>query len=438
MLRKPVVAGQFYPDSPEELRAMIKSFVDPEAEKEDAVGLVAPHAGYIYSGSVAGAVVSHIKFKDTFIIIGPNHTGRGVPLSIMTEGTWQTPLGKVEVDSDLAQKLASISHYLKPDTLAHEYEHSIEVQLPFLQYLNKDIKIVPIVLSHASSEIYKEIGLEIARAVKALGSKVLLIASSDMTHYESQETARRKDTQAIEAILNFDADELLRRVEESRITMCGYGPVACLISAARELGAKMAEVVKYQTSGDVSGDFSNVVGYAGIILKTLEPSPLVKLAESAVNAYVREGKIIKPPEELPSEMEIKAGAFVSIHKMGELRGCIGTIEPFTRNVAQEIIVNAISAAVRDPRFPPVTSAELKSLSYSVDVLTQPEAVKNKQELDPKKFGLIVECGFRRGLLLPDLEGVENVDQQIDICCLKAGISPGEPLKLHRFEVKRYK
>jgi hypothetical protein len=164
---------------------------------------------------------------------------------------------------------------------------------------------------------------------------------------------------------------------------------------------------------------------------------LVRLAKKAVETYIKEGKVFKP-EKLTLGMKEKAGVFVSIHKLGELRGCIGTIEPQRPNVAEEIIMNAISSATRDPRFLPITPEELKDLDYSVDVLTTPQPVKGKDQLDPKKYGVIVEAGWRKGLLLPDLEGVDTVDYQIDICRQKAGIGPNEPVKLYRFEVKRYK
>ena len=266
MIRNPAVAGQFYPASASELKAMIEGMV-----KQEAIGLISPHAGYIYSGPVAGAVISRIKFKDTFIIMGPNHTGAGKPFSIMTEGVWKTPLGEVEIDSELGKKLLATSKYLQEDKTAHLYEHSIEVQLPFLQYFKPhfkpDFKLVPIVMAYTSGAICKELGKEIAKAVKELGKKVVIIASSDMTHYEPQESAQRKDNQAIEAILDLNEDELLKRVEELDISMCGYAPAVSLIAAAKELGATGAELVRYQTSGDVTGDYSAVVGYAGIIIK---------------------------------------------------------------------------------------------------------------------------------------------------------------------------
>jgi len=166
--------------------------------------------------------------------------------------------------------------------------------------------------------------------------------------------------------------------------------------------------------------------------------PIAALAKETVETYIRTGKRPKPPAELTPEMKEKAGVFVSIHKKGELRGCIGTFEPQERNVAAEVIANAVSSATRDPRFPSVSVGELKDLDYSVDVLTKPEPVEDESQLDPKKYGVIVECGWRKGLLLPDLEGVDSAEYQIDICRQKGGIGPEEPVRLYRFEVKRYK
>ncbi len=213
MIRNPAVAGQFYPASPSKLRTMIKSMVDEGAEKQEVIGLISPHAGYVYSGPVAGATISRVRLKDTFVIMGPNHTGRGKPFSIMTEGTWQTPLGQVPVDTELAKKILASSKYLQEDAAAHQYEHSIEVQLPILQYFKPDIKLVPIVMAGAGAEAYREIGRAIATAIKALDREVVIIASSDLTHYEPQESAKKKDTQAIAAILELDDEKLLERVE---------------------------------------------------------------------------------------------------------------------------------------------------------------------------------------------------------------------------------
>jgi len=438
MIRQPIAAGRFYPGTAEQLKAFIESFVENVEDKIDAVGIVSPHAGYIYSGAVAASVIARIETADTYIILGPNHTGMGKPFSIMTVGSWQTPLGDVPIDSVLSQSILANSRYLQEDRTAHQGEHSIEVQLPLLQFFKPDLKIVPIILAVATLDIYREIGGAVALAIKeAAGKKVLIVASSDMSHYEPQESASAKDHRAIEAILKMDEETLLDRVIKERISMCGYAPVVAMLTAAKALGAKTAELVRYQTSGDASGDYSSVVGYAGVIVRRHEMSPLVKLAKETVETYVKERKTIKPPEMLTPEMKERAGVFVSIKKDGQLRGCIGTFEPSRANIAEEIIANAVSAATRDPRFLPISPPELDRLSYSVDVLTKPEPA-TFEELDPKKYGVIAACGYRRGLLLPDLEGVDTAQEQLSICCQKAGISPGEPLTLSKFQVKRYR
>lgn len=267
MIRNAVAAGRYYPASASEIREMMATLVDKTAEKEEAIGLLMPHAGYPYSGPVAGATISRVKFRDTFIIMGPSHTGAGKPFSIMTEGVWRTPLGDVEIDSALGKKLLATSNYLQEDKAAHLYEHAVEVQIPFLQYFKPDIKIVPIVLAYAPAKVYKEIGHDIGRTIKESNRKAVIIASGDMTHYEPLKSAEEKDSQAIKAMLKLDEDELTRRYEELDISMCAYGPAVCLICAAKELGATGAELVKYQTSGDATGDYSSVVGYAGIIIK---------------------------------------------------------------------------------------------------------------------------------------------------------------------------
>jgi AmmeMemoRadiSam system protein B/AmmeMemoRadiSam system protein A len=438
MIRNPYVAGYFYPGSASELRAAIAKYVDKNAPKEEVVGLLVPHAGYQYSGPVTGATISRIKFKDTFIIMGPSHSGLGKPYSVMPEGTWKTPLGNVEVDSELARKIIAASKYIQEDYQAHQEEHAVEVQIPFLQYFKPDVRIVPIILSHAEVTIYKEIGKDIARAIKEMKREVVILASGDMTHYETRTSASEKDSKAVEAMLELNEDELTRRYQRLSISMCAYGPVVCLISAAKELGATGAELIKYQTSGDITGDHDAVVGYAGVIFKKAAMHPIAALAKETVDTYIREGKKPSLPKNLTPEMKQRAGVFISIHKLGNLRGCIGTFEPQQKNVAEEIITNAISSATRDPRFSAITPEELKDLDYSVDVLTTPEPVDDESQLDPKKYGVIVEAGWRRGLLLPDLEGVDTVEYQIDICRQKAGIAPDEPVKLYRFEVKRYK
>ncbi len=268
MIRNPVVAGQFYPGTSGSLSKAIENLVDKKRPKEDAIGVVAPHAGYIYSGSVAGEVFSSIKPKNKYIIMGPNHTGMGESFGISTSSAWKTPLGDVRIDRELADAILKNSKYIKADEVSNFHEHSIEVQLPFLQFLQKDFEFVPIVISFDAIDAYRAIGRSIASAVKDLGlqDSVTIVASSDMTHYESQEEAKRKDSIAIDAILKLDEARLVRSLTERGISMCGYAPTAIMLSAAKELGAKKARLINYATSGDASGDYSSVVGYAGIII----------------------------------------------------------------------------------------------------------------------------------------------------------------------------
>ena len=266
MIRKPAVSGQFYPSTPLALEKQVASLVQPKAQKQEVLGAVSPHAGYIYSGAVAGATLSKIIQPETFVILGPNHTGLGQDFSIMLEGVWKLPCGDAEIDSQLARQILKDSPDIKEDVTAHAFEHSIEVQIPFLQYLFKAFKFVPIIVSDASASTYKRIGAGIARAVRESNKKVVIIASSDMTHYEPHEAAKEKDSKAIKAILELDADKLMLTISKHNISMCGYGPVSIMLAAAKELGAKKAELVKYQTSGDTSGDYSSVVGYAGILV----------------------------------------------------------------------------------------------------------------------------------------------------------------------------
>jgi AmmeMemoRadiSam system protein B len=266
--REAVVAGQFYPASAEKLKAQIGSFVDKNIAKSPALACILPHAGYIYSGVVAAETVSRIELKEKVLLLGPNHTGEGEPFSIMTEGTWQTPLGDIQVDEPLAKKILKNSQTLVEDSLAHINEHSLEVELPILQYFKSDFTIVPMAFLSDDLKRLKIVGREIAEAVKDefLAGSIMLLASSDMTHYEPKNRAEEKDRLAIAAILELDEEKLMDVIRKFRITMCGYAPVIAMLSAAKALGARKAELVKYQTSAEETKDTKSVVGYAGIII----------------------------------------------------------------------------------------------------------------------------------------------------------------------------
>jgi MEMO1 family protein len=267
-VRSPHAAGSFYPASSQHLKEQIAKYSDKDAEKKDIIACLLPHAGYMYSGKVACQTVSGINIKDKVILLGPNHTGFGEAFSIMAEGLWETPLGEVEIDSPLAQDLLKNSKYLKNDALAHAQEHSLEVEIPILQFFKKDFKIVPIAFMSADIEGLRKCGDEIGEVLKRPEYKnsVLIAASSDMTHYEPKASAREKDNYAINAILELDEDKLIDRIMRMNITMCGYAPAVVMLRIAKLLGAKSGRLIAYQTSGDVTGDTDSVVGYAGITI----------------------------------------------------------------------------------------------------------------------------------------------------------------------------
>jgi AmmeMemoRadiSam system protein B len=278
-VRHPAVAGQFYPRSPQRLAADIQSYSSIELSPVPAIGCVVPHAGYMYSGHVAGAVYSHLELTSRCVILCPNHTGLGTPLSIMSSGQWETPLGDVPIDTRLAAQLKTNFSFLVEDTQAHRSEHAIEVQLPFLQARLKNFSFVPIAVGTGRFEALEMLGNAIAEAIAAEQERVLIIASSDMNHYESDGITRQKDSLAIERVLALDARGLYEVVNRQKISMCGYGPAVAMLTAARRLGATSAELVKYATSGDVSGDRNMVVGYAGIVITRKQQDPEQKPSE---------------------------------------------------------------------------------------------------------------------------------------------------------------
>lgn len=265
-LRAPAVAGRFYPRDVETLLADVRSYLGAPEPAIAAIGCVVPHAGYIYSGHVAGAVFARLDLPQRCIVMCPNHTGMGQPLAIMSRGAWATPLGPVPIDSDLAESLKQRLPLLAEDGDAHRAEHAIEVELPFLQLRKPDITFVPIALGTGRYEVLEALGNAIAEVVRTQNERVLIIASSDMNHYENDRVTRVKDGKAIEAILALDPRGLFDVVMNEEISMCGFGPTVAMLTAAKQLGATRAELIKYATSGDVSGDRDMVVGYAGIMI----------------------------------------------------------------------------------------------------------------------------------------------------------------------------
>jgi MEMO1 family protein len=264
-IREPAVAGRFYPGDAEKLRAEIRDYTRATAEEKlRAIGCVVPHAGYVYSGHVAGAVYERLELPRRYVILCPNHTGAGHPLAMMAEGAWRTPLGDAPIDSELAKQLLAAFPLLGEDDQAHRAEHALEVQLPFLQTLVPDFRFVPIVVGTGRLEVLSALGESIAKVLQPGSERVMVIASSDMNHYESDSATRVKDRFAIDRLLALDPKGLWEVVRERNISMCGYGPAVAMLTAARRMGATRAELIKYATSGDVSGDRDMVVGYAGV------------------------------------------------------------------------------------------------------------------------------------------------------------------------------
>jgi len=268
MIRPPAAAGRFYPGEPSLLNQELNSFLDggTQAIRVRAQACLVPHAGYMYSGHVAGAVYSRMEIPARVILIGPRHFPRGASLAILSEGAWQTPLGLAPIDHLLAEKIARACPLLREDAVAHSAEHSLEVQLPFLQQLAPSFSFVPIVIGTVHYAEFVALGQAIAEVISSEAGPILLVASSDMNHYESDGVTRLKDRKAIDRILAFDPRGLFDTVHDEEISMCGFGAAVAMLTAVRQLGATHAELVRYATSGEINGDLQEVVGYAGILI----------------------------------------------------------------------------------------------------------------------------------------------------------------------------
>ena len=267
MLREPAVAGRFYPGTREELVEELLSFMPGERAPAGFFGALVPHAGYMFSGKTAGAVYSRVSLPPSVIILGPNHTGRGAPGSVWASGSWRTPLGDMGIDSRLAGAIIENSPSLEEDYDAHIYEHSIEVQLPFLQYLREDVRFAPVTLSNFSLSACEDISEALFQAAREHLSPVAVLASSDMSHYEPEKIARAKDGKAVEAMLAMDEAALYRVVRDENISMCGNIPAVIMLMTVKKLGAEKAELAEYATSARASGDYSSVVGYCGMVFR---------------------------------------------------------------------------------------------------------------------------------------------------------------------------
>ncbi len=265
--REPSYAGQFYPADPETLRETVQSFLQQADAPIQAKAVVVPHAGYIYSGSVTGKVLSAVEVPHRVILLGPSHTGLGKALALSPDTAWHTPLGTVPTDTRLNRNLLESCPGLQEDNIAHLREHSLEVQVPFLQTLQPDCRIAAICIGTSDYASLEALGRGIAETIRSTDAPVLLLASSDMTHYESAETAARKDRLAIDHILELEPRGLYRTVIENNITMCGFAPTIAVLVACLDMGASTARLIDYTNSGKASGDYRQVVAYAGIAIE---------------------------------------------------------------------------------------------------------------------------------------------------------------------------
>ena len=266
MIRKAAVAGQFYFATSAKLNHQVQQCVLHNLPKEHAIGILSPHAGLIYSGTVAGAVYSRLESPATFLLIGPNHTGLGARMALMAQGAWEIPTGTVNIDERLSQRILKNVPLITSDNQAHLFEHSLEVQLPFIVYVSRESKIAPLAIMSATIEECRTAGEGIARAIREIPYPVVIVASSDMSHYVSDDTARKKDRMAIERVMALDPEGLYNTVRREGISMCGFLPATVMLFASKALGAREARLIKYTTSGEVSGDYDHVVGYAGMVI----------------------------------------------------------------------------------------------------------------------------------------------------------------------------
>jgi AmmeMemoRadiSam system protein B/AmmeMemoRadiSam system protein A len=473
-IRKPAVAGQFYPGDPGTLVKTIAGFfaeVDKETLSGRPIALIAPHAGYPYSGKTAAKAYKLLEGEefDTVVVVSPSHTVFFKGCSVFTGGGYATPLGVVETDQDLAQKAASIHPLVYASSQGHATgsargEHALEVHLPFLQIVLPKAKLVAIVMGDQEEESVGALGEVLASALK--GRNCLMVASTDLSHFHSEKEANRLDGAVKEAIEAYDPTELIDCLERGKGEACGGGPVAAVMSAARRLGSRELKCLDYTTSGAATGDFSEVVGYLSAVMVMGEKAQsdlaekkraadvlgvmaarrtdrkltdegkaqLHKIAREAIKAQL-EGKAYKPT---PSgELDMTRGAFVTIKIGGQLRGCIGQIR--ARDEIYRVIADmAVAAAFEDPRFPRLTKEEFERLEFEISVLTPLRRVYEFKEIKVGRDGLMIKLDMHSGLLLPQVatEYGWNTTEFLEQTCLKAGL-PKDSYKDKFAEIYRF-
>jgi len=446
-IREPAVAGAFYPDRPEVLTRDVKRYLE-NAKKEkvegEIVALIVPHAGYMYSGQVAAYAYRLIEGKtfDSVVLVGPSHRALFKGASLYDRGAYRTPLGLVPVDVDLSKRMMEGRKEIQFLPEAHAEEHSLEVQIPFLQMVFKSFKLVPIVMEpYWSWETCQTLASAMAEAVR--GKKVLLIASSDLSHFHSYEKAVELDKIVLSHIEKFDAEGLNRDLKQNRCEACGGGPILSIMLAAKALGANKGKVLKCLNSGDVTGDRTRVVGYAAAVfyktaggtgkmkeekkvgvdlgLSDQDKKSLHQIAKTVIENKVR-GKAVPEFKVESPILKENRGAFVTIQKKGQLRGCIGYIEgqgPLYKTIEEM----AEAAAFRDPRFVPVTEKELPDLEIEISVLTPLKKITDVNEIQVGKHGIYIKQGWLSGLLLPQVATEYGWDRQTFLghTCEKAGL-----------------
>jgi AmmeMemoRadiSam system protein B/AmmeMemoRadiSam system protein A len=451
--RPAAVAGSFYPADP----ARLAAFVDAALSRADVpkiegtvLGLVAPHAGYPFSGGVAAYSYAMVKGKHfkRVVIIGPTHVEPIGFTSVFDGDSYTTPLGKIEVDREFARKLAKADPSIRLSSTGHgihkqQSEHCLEVQLPFLQRaLAGDFKIVPIIMGEQSYESSRALGMALEKLLRNDGD-TLLVASSDLSHYHKYDEAVRKDRNLLNGITQNDFLTVSRNVEMGVWEACGGAPIVAVMIAAQHMGGSAPRLLKYANSGDAIGDKSRVVGYAALAiikgpvnkndekasaLNEQEKAELLRIARSSVESAVRDHKVYEPAAPAIGVLLQERGAFVTLTKKGQLRGCIGYTSPIYP-LFQTVRDVAALAALRDPRFPPVRESELKDLQYEISVLSPMRHVLDARTIKVGEHGLLIRKGSREGLLLPQVAVEQHWDRAtfLEEVALKAGL-PGEDLR----------
>jgi AmmeMemoRadiSam system protein B/AmmeMemoRadiSam system protein A len=433
--RKPIVAVSFYDGDADRLSRQIDSFL--QNVKRDSfpsgkiLALIAPHAGYVYSGQVAAHAYRLVQGKDyqTVVIIGPSHRLGFKGCSIYLKGAYETPLGTVEVNEALASELSEATGF-KYVPQAHQQEHSLEVQIPFIQKVLPSAKIVPVLMGIQSRKTITTLATALSEVLP--GKKALVIASTDLSHFFPKQKANETDSNTASLIQSFETDSLIRKLGMGENIMCGGGPVVSALLYAQSRGEPGVEILRYADSSDAGGSRSQVVGYLAAVLYLKGPEStfrlsarvkkeLLQLADSAINQFIKEKKVIDYKTQNP-DLLTRKGAFVTLKKKGSLRGCIGFIEPVFP-LYETVIRAAIYAACQDQRFPPVTADELRDLEIEISVLTIPKRISDPLQIEVGKHGLIISKGDHKGILLPQVP-VENNwlrEEFLERACLKAGL-----------------